>query len=1218
MKDPCCTPRHPLLRDGTSQAGRAPLMLDPKKVELDDRSLADLLAWATKYGKELVFYNSNNRISGDWVSFIEDDPSTLIALISLYDHRAFLGEFRAQEETVLAFEGTEQDQFDSFRALCGKLIDLAALFDGWFQAASPELAVYHSLKTTIRADLAPAMHRLIAYDAAAGLDLAFTDGTKSILGLDFSALSDASSVWGFGNQGLVSGVGIFQGDDFKEMLSHAVGRISALFDTMHRVLVRTVNEAPTLLEDSLRWPKHQPHMALYIAFLKIFGLAQKSLNSLTEKHLKYYYEEVLCLARQPSVPDEAHLVFTLAGNQTGSFALGADTRFKAGKDADGKDLVYKLSKSCSLNRASVEEIRALYIEGGASGTSLHTSLEAASNDGQGEAFEDADKVQWLTFGQDNSRPSPTLGLVIASPLLRLGEGTRTIALTVGLPLDITLPDLDTLNNLFSAAVSTAEGWLDAPKPTVELGDAEDKQQLLSLTFTIPADEPAIAAFALGTEDALFDTEWPLMKLVADGGKVAEQFALLAATPLQSLSLQVSVSGMQNFLVENDQGPVPSNKPFAAFGSTPRLGSRLLIGSWEMLQKQLSSLTLTIEWDDLPNFATHYAGYGETITNAGVTCSVAFLDKTSSGGWKDQTPKTNTLFVVNVETKETDEEADKETAGGETTASSTSFELKIDPVSGWSRTPDLETFTSFGNSLNRGYVRVTLDHTLLHEKYLQVYTTAALQLATASLQPSSGNNDGQGNDDADPTPTVTLPNAPFVPLAKTVKLGYTASDDWDLTKLATAADVGQLFHLHPFGHSPVTGSKVTLLPDYDSGALPASTTGNGATKQAGTLYIGFKDIPAVQSSFALSLLMQVVEGTEDPTLNVLPTVNWAYLAGDTWVDLEKDVTFEDNTDGLLKAGIITFKIGADATTSHTLLPSGMMWLRASVDRDPAGVCDMVSLHAQAAKVKFEDQNNAASHLSAALPKETIAKMVNKDARISSVAQPYASFGGQMAEQDDDFYIRVSERLRHKERAVTIWDYERLVLEHFPDIYKVKCISHATHEREIAPGNVAVVVVPNVRNKNGFDRLKPYASQATRRAIKALLGKRSPHNIASRIEVLTPAFEEITTHFNVVYNDQVADFDLASDQLAEDIVRFLSPWAFSEGRDIVFGNKIHASAIVDFIDERPYVDSVHNFVMTHTAEGGQPKPVIEAEALSARSVLVAAAKERHKILRKGVSL
>jgi hypothetical protein len=56
-------------------------------------------------------------------------------------------------------------------------------------------------------------------------------------------------------------------------------------------------------------------------------------------------------------------------------------------------------------------------------------------------------------------------------------------------------------------------------------------------------------------------------------------------------------------------------------------------------------------------------------------------------------------------------------------------------------------------------------------------------------------------------------------------------------------------------------------------------------------------------------------------------------------------------------------------------------------------------------------------------------------------PYSSFGGRETEDTTEFYQRVSERLRHKERAITIFDYERLVLESFPEVYKVECVNPA---------------------------------------------------------------------------------------------------------------------------------------------------------------------------------
>ena len=36
----------------------------------------------------------------------------------------------------------------------------------------------------------------------------------------------------------------------------------------------------------------------------------------------------------------------------------------------------------------------------------------------------------------------------------------------------------------------------------------------------------------------------------------------------------------------------------------------------------------------------------------------------------------------------------------------------------------------------------------------------------------------------------------------------------------------------------------------------------------------------------------------------------------------------------------------------------------------------------------------------------------------------------------YYTRVSERLRHKNRAIQLWDYEHLILQNFPHLYRVK--------------------------------------------------------------------------------------------------------------------------------------------------------------------------------------
>src|SRR5207244_8202393 len=93
--------------------------------------------------------------------------------------------------------------------------------------------------------------------------------------------------------------------------------------------------------------------------------------------------------------------------------------------------------------------------------------------------------------------------------------------------------------------------------------------------------------------------------------------------------------------------------------------------------------------------------------------------------------------------------------------------------------------------------------------------------------------------------------------------------------------------------------------------------------------------------------------------------------------------------------------------------------------------------------------------------TITRLVQRNANIQKVTQPNASFGGRGPEDTTGYFRRSSERLRHRNRAVTPWDLERLVLEAFPDVFKVKCLPHTNANGSFKAGEAALVIVPNVR-------------------------------------------------------------------------------------------------------------------------------------------------------------
>jgi hypothetical protein len=55
------------------------------------------------------------------------------------------------------------------------------------------------------------------------------------------------------------------------------------------------------------------------------------------------------------------------------------------------------------------------------------------------------------------------------------------------------------------------------------------------------------------------------------------------------------------------------------------------------------------------------------------------------------------------------------------------------------------------------------------------------------------------------------------------------------------------------------------------------------------------------------------------------------------------------------------------------------------------------------------------------------------------------------------------------------------------------------------------------------------------------------------------------------------------LNEDLRRFLSPWAYQEGEDILFGARIYRSEILAFVEGRDYVDHLTGFNLYHSFDG-----------------------------------
>jgi hypothetical protein len=457
-------------------------------------------------------------------------------------------------------------------------------------------------------------------------------------------------------------------------------------------------------------------------------------------------------------------------------------------------------------------------------------------------------------------------------------------------------------------------------------------------------------------------------------------------------------------------------------------------------------------------------------------------------------------------------------------------------------------------------------------------------------------------------TSVIPEKPYTPEIASLTVDYKASASNKIDDLTSSNDNPallsdylnhgvQFFHETPFGQS----EQHPFLKKQYHGLIDANISGMPKVPDLAGFYIG---IAGIETGSVASILFQVAEGSEDalaPSFTDTIQPKWFYLSGNEWLTLDKKNIISDDTNDFLRSGIIKFLIPQGATTNNTFLNQNLTWLGvelpASVTID--SVCKFINVHIQAAEAEFADNDNELSHLASGLPAGTISKLVDRLPQIKSIAQPYASFGGLLPEDDGAFRLRVSERLRHKHRAITIWDYEHLVMAQFPQVFRVKCLNHTDDSSEVAPGSVRVVAIPDIRNQISFDPFKPRVSKNTLSEItKYLSGLNSQH-----VDLLTinPDYEEVILSFKVKFYFGL-DENLYAAKLNTDLINYLSPWAFNQNADIDFGGTLYKSVMIRFIEELSYVDYIADFKMYFTATGPANPDVLEAG--NSKAILVSA--------------
>jgi hypothetical protein len=510
---------------------------------------------------------------------------------------------------------------------------------------------------------------------------------------------------------------------------------------------------------------------------------------------------------------------------------------------------------------------------------------------------------------------------------------------------------------------------------------------------------------------------------------------------------------------------------------------------------------------------------------------------------------------------------------------TDFSVNINALN-LSRDIRTQQFTKYSPTLKRGFIRFTLnDDTFFHKEYPKVLTWFTLKAADPTkltFLPTPG-----------ATEVAPIPNPPYTPATNGISLNYTSEQV--ITGDANQK-IDQFYQLLPFkGYKsiPLDQEDPKILWIYPFKPFDDASDPDPDHYASGNLFIGLSDLIPGGS---LSLLVQVDDGTEiDPEI-LAPTIEWSYLAkNNEWLPFPLGKILRDTTNGLTRSGMIQFGIPTTAVKENTLLDPDYFWLRAAVledtDHSVKALPSIISIDAQAIQARFKNQHNELSHLAAPLPAETISKLAFSRSAVKKIDQPLESFDGKLPETANlDFYYRVSERLRHKDRAVTVWDFEHLLLEHFNTIAAAKCIPHTRYKpasvaSELAPGYVTVSVIPELRKHKNSPWPEPRFTKGNLDDIRAYLLKRTNLFVAYsndddlHLQLVNPLYEKIDVQISVIFKPEILDTAFFTDQLKTEITNYISPWLVDPANPPMFGRILQRSKILQFVEERPYVDYVY---------------------------------------------
>ena len=1099
------------MNKGTSQISRINKALDPGYFSIDERSLLELVQYTIDFAQNVNFYDDHKNIIGNWGSFLLKDSAFILAMIAATD----LNQFKLNYEEIKYYPD-ENLKAEKFKTTTNSIYQLALNWHGQLE------------KTEYRGSVMKELDKLKQLiDSKEKID----QGEKLII--------------------------------LKENYENILGNLLYIKEKAGK----------NFNEEILKYG-HQPHIGLLLAFFELYKYLQTDINTITKKHLDYYFQNILQQKKKHTDAHSAIIAIKLQPNRD-LLTIEEGDKFNLTFE-DNQQLEFSAAAISEINKAEIAEIKTLFKSSiNPFGHSTEENAYLINILYEADIFpieKNVPNSEVKEFGEfpatlgeeishhlqaESSIKLSEVGIIVSSPTLILENGYKHIKLSfiierqsfekmsadmhagrinhdlsvykevIPVADEFSLKDLTRfVSDALIVSVTGDEGWQLVEHCKTKI---DHENRALNIDLYLDEDQN-LMPYTTEIHGGEYQTSWPCIRLIMNNDAQFHPYSILKDIVIDEINIKTTVDDATNLLLSNSTGNLDNSTPFTPFGPTPLVGSFLRIQNPLIFHKNLSELTLNITWLGLPQtkggFPAYYSAYPVPPKNEDFK-AVVTQNKNNIRAKDPRKIQQVQLF-----------DSDDEYINSEK-------ELKINTVK-LSFRDEAKSFTQENNGSPLYLVLSEPENAFGHPVFSDIYASSALK--KSRLRKTA----------------INLPNQPYTPVIERLSVSYSNWAREVMMRKQEEKDCEiRLIHIHPFGHNQV-------FP----GPVKAQSFLFPQVNQKGNLFVGLTN---VISGNIVSIGFELIPAVYIHTVVNVPVVKWQYLINNEWEPLN-DLLLEDSTEGLKKTGIVKIRIPKTVQLNNTRFPKGKFWIRACYNEIENLTSRIKNVFTQAVLLTSENSNeNSTSSLAG--KKVTKINLTGKEG-INSIKGPYELKINELIESEESFYNRVSENLRHKNRAVSNWDIERIILEKFKNIDKVRVYGKNSHPREIVKGsNIQIVVIPKNNMVNGSRSNRSKVGYSTLMEVKNYISKLvSPY---AKIEVSNPVYEQLKVRCKVKFKDMQKS-GYYKNVLNTELISYLSPDIESEFVEKGFEESFSKSEILNFIEKRKYVDFVTEFSVLQIVE------------------------------------